>query len=48
MHTREYYSAIKRNEIDSVVATRMILELVIQGEVRKRKIGYINACIHGI
>lgn len=26
----------------------MILELVIQGEVRKRKIGYINACIHNL
>ena len=48
MCTREYYSAINRNEIKSVVVMWMNLELVIQGKVRKRKIGYINASIHGI
>ena len=35
--TMEYYSAIKRNEIESVVVRQMHLESVIQSEVRKRK-----------
>ena len=48
MHAREYYSAIKRNEIESVVVMWMNLELVIQSEVRKRQIFYINAYVHGI
>ena len=48
MHTREYYSAIKRNEIESVVVMWMNLELVIQSEVRKGQIFYINAYVHGI
>ena len=33
----EYYSAIKRNEIESFAETWMDLETVIQSEVRKRK-----------
>ena len=33
----EYYSAIKRNEIESVVERWMNLESVTQNEVRKRK-----------
>ena len=37
MHTMEYYSAIKRNEIGSFVETWMDLEIVIQSKVRKRK-----------
>ena len=37
IHTMEYYSAIKRNEIGSFVETWMELETVIQSEVRKRK-----------
>ena len=32
-----YYSAIKRNEIESLVETWMDLESIIQSEVRKRK-----------
>ena len=42
MYTMEYYSAIKRNETGSFVETWMDLETVIQSEVRKRKISYIN------
>ena len=37
MYTMEYYSAIKRNEFDSVVLRWMNLEPVTQSEVRKRK-----------
>ena len=37
IYTKEYYSAIKRNEIGSFVETWMDLETVIQSEVRKRK-----------
>ena len=37
IYTMEYYSAIKRNEIESFVETWMDLEAVIQSEVRKRK-----------
>ena len=37
IHTMEYYSAIKRNEIGSFVEMWMDLESVIQSEVRKRK-----------
>ena len=33
----EYYSAIKRNEIELFVVRWMDLESVIQSEVRKRK-----------
>ena len=33
----EYYSAIKRNEIELFVMRWMDLESVIQSEVRKRK-----------
>ena len=37
IYAKEYYSAIKRNEIGSFVETWMDLETVIQSEVRKRK-----------
>ena len=37
IYTMEYYSAIKRNEIELFVVRWMDLESVIQGEVRKRK-----------
>ena len=37
IYAMEYYSAIKRNEIESSVETWMDLETVIQSEVRKRK-----------
>ena len=41
----EYYSVIKRIEIESFVLMQMELESVIENEVRKRNISYINACI---
>ena len=44
----EYYSAIKRNEIELFVVRWMDLETVIQSEVsqkEKNKISYINACM---
>ena len=41
----EYYSAMKRNTFESVLVRWINLELVIQSEVRKRKISYINAYI---
>ena len=37
IYTTEYYSAIKRNEIELFVVKWMDLESVIQSEVRKRK-----------
>ena len=37
IYTMEYYSAIKRNEIELFVVRWMDLETVIQSEVRKRK-----------
>ena len=40
----EYYSVIKRIEIESFVLMQMELESVIENEVRKRHISYINAC----
>ena len=45
IHTMEYYSAIKRDEIGSFVETWMNLETVIQSEVkseREKQITYIN------
>ena len=41
----EYYSAIKRNKIGSFIVTWMDPGFVIQSEIRKRKISYINAYI---
>ena len=46
IYTMEYYSAIKRNEIGSLVETWMNLEIVIQSEVkseREKQISHINA-----
>ena len=37
IYTMEYYSIIKRNEIELFVVRWMDLESVIQSEVRKRK-----------
>ena len=37
IYTMEYYSAIKRNKIGSLVESWMDLESVIQSEVRKRR-----------
>ena len=45
-YTMEYYSAIKRNTIESVLMRWMNLELIIQSEVTKKdKQIYINAYI---
>ena len=41
IHTMEYYSAIKKNEIMSSAATWMQLGIIILSEVRKRKINTI-------
>ena len=38
----EYYSAIKRNEMELFVVRWMDLESVIQSEVSQRKIPYAN------
>ena len=49
IHTMEYYSAIKRNEIELFVVRWMGLESVIQSEVsqseREKQIPYANAYI---
>ena len=37
IYTMEYYSAIKRNEIESFVETWMNLETVIQSEVSQKE-----------
>ena len=37
IYTMEYYSAIKRNEIESFVETSMDLETVIQSEVSQKE-----------
>ena len=37
IYTMEYYSAIKRNEIESFVETLMNLETVIQSEVSQKE-----------
>ena len=48
IYTRDYYSAIKRNEIELFVVRWMDLGSVIQNEVsqkEKKKIPYANTCI---
>ena len=40
--TMEYYLAVKRKETESFVEMWMNLEFVIYGEVRKKKIQYVN------
>ena len=45
IYTMRYYSAIKRNTFESVPMRWMNLEPIIQSEVRKRQISYINAYI---
>ena len=37
IYTMEYYSAIKRNEIESFVETWMDLETVIQSEISQKE-----------
>ena len=41
IYTKEYYSAIKENEIIPVAATWMDLENIILSEVRQRKTNII-------
>ena len=41
IHTMEYYVAIKRNEVGSLLELWMDLESVVQSEVRKRKTNII-------
>ena len=49
IYIMEYYSAMKRNESESVLMRRMNLEPTIQSEVRKKeKNKYILMHIHGI
>ena len=45
MYTMEYYSAIKNNAFESVLMRWMKLEAIIQSEVSKKKIQYVNAYI---
>ena len=44
-YTMEYYSAIKNNAFESVLMRWMKLEAIIQSEVSKKKIQYVNAYI---
>ena len=37
IYTMEYYSAVKKNEFESVVMRRMKLEPIIQSEVSQKK-----------
>ena len=37
IYTKEYYSAIKKNEIESFVETWMDLETIIQSEVSQKE-----------
>ena len=47
IYTVEYYSVIKRNELESVELSWMNLELVIQSEVsQKEKNKYVCVCIY--
>ena len=45
IHTMEYYSAIRKNEIMPFAATWMDLEIVILSEVRQRQISYDITCM---
>ena len=44
-YTMRYYSAIKKNEFESVLVRWVNLESVIQSEVRKRKANIVSECI---
>ena len=41
IYTMEYYSAITTNAFESVLVKWMNLELIIQSEVRKRKMNIV-------
>ena len=45
IYTMEYYSAIKRNEIELFVVRCTDLEAVIQSEVSEKQIPYANTYI---
>ena len=46
IYTREYYSAIKRNEIGSFVEMWMDLETVIQSEVSQKEKNKYHILMH--
>ena len=46
IYKMEYYSAIKRNEIESFVETWMDLETVIQSEVSQKEIYKYHILMH--
>ena len=46
IYTMEYYSAIKRNEIESFVLTWMDLETVIQSEVSQKEKNKYHTLMH--
>ena len=46
IYTMEYYSAIKRNEIESFVEKWMDLETVIQSEVSQKKKNKYRILMH--
>ena len=46
MYTMEYYSAIKRNEIRSLVEKWMALETVIQSEVSQKEKNKYRILMH--
>ena len=48
IYTMEYYSAIKRNEIELFVVTWMDLESVIQSEVSQKNKYHMLTHIYGI
>ena len=45
IHTMEYYSAIKQDEVVSFAETWMDLESVTQNEVSQRKANVVYACL---
>jgi len=48
IYTMEYYSVIKKNKIMPFAATWKQLEIIILGEVRKRKANNIRYHLRGI
>ena len=51
IYTMEYYSATKRNALESVLMRWMNLEPIVQSEVtqkEKREILYSNTCIQNL
>ena len=46
IYSMEYYSAIKRNEFESVLVRRMNLELVIQSEVSQKEKNKYHTLTH--